>query len=231
MAAPTGNRWQHGAMSLSLQRYQPRSEARRLAVAAAAGAAVALAVSTITPWEATVLIGWDTAALVMLTWIWTQVRRLDADGTRAAAVHEDDSRTATRLLVVSASVLSLAGVAASLWSSRNQSGHDSLTVAVFGVGTVLLSWALIHTLFMLRYAHLYYEGEPGGITFAGSTVPPDYLDFAYLAFTIGMTFQVSDTTIDQRSVRRTVLRQALLSYLFGVVIVAMTINLVATLIA
>jgi uncharacterized membrane protein len=220
-----------GAMNHTLQRYQPRSEARRLAVAVAVGIAVALAVATITPWEATVLIGWDAAALVMLVWIWTQVRGLDADATRTVAVHEDDSRTSTRLLVMTASVLSLAGVGVSLWSSRTQSGHDSLTVAVFGVGTVLLSWALIHTLFMLRYAHLYYDDEPGGITFAGSTEAPDYLDFAYLAFTVGMTFQVSDTTIDQRRVRRTVLRQALLSYLFGVVIVAMTINLVATLIA
>jgi uncharacterized membrane protein len=200
-------------------------------VAAAVGIAVALAVAAVTPWEATILIGWDVAALVMLAWIWTQVRSLDADATRAVAVHEDDSRTATRLLVVTASVLSLAGVGVALWSGRNQSGRDSLLVAVFGIGTVLLSWALIHTLFMLRYAHLYYEGEPGGITFAGSSDAPDYLDFAYLAFTVGMTFQVSDTTIDHRRIRRTVLRQALLSYLFGVVIVAMTINVVATIIA
>jgi uncharacterized membrane protein len=81
MEASNGKRWQHASMSLSLQRYQPRSEARRLAVAVAIGAVVALAVSTIAPWEATVLIGWDVAALVMLTWIWTQVRHLDADGT------------------------------------------------------------------------------------------------------------------------------------------------------
>jgi len=132
------------------------------------------------------------------------------------------------LLIVS-SVLSLGGVGQALYNSHIAS-RSGLQIAIFGVGTVAASWALIHTLFMLRYAHLYYSGTPGGIDFSPSHEAPDYGDFAYLAFTVGMTFQVSDTAITSREIRRTVMRQAMLAYVFGVVIVAMTLNVVASLI-
>ena len=88
-----------------------------------------------------------------------------------------------------------------------------------------MSWVAIHTVFILRYAQLYYSGTPGGIDFK-QPEPPAYVDFAYLAFSIGMTFQVSDTDLQTRKIRATALRHSLLSYLFGVVIVAMTINLI-----
>jgi uncharacterized membrane protein len=81
---------------------------------------------------------------------------------------------------------------------------------------------------MLRYARLYYTGADGGISF-NEDDPPAYSDFAYLAFTIGMTFQVSDTNIEDKTIRRTALRQALISYLFGAVLVAMTVNVGASL--
>lgn len=93
----------------------------------------------------------------------------------------------------------------------------------------MLSWAVVHTTFVLRYTRLYYTGQDGGVDF-NQPEPPAYLDFAYRAFTIGMTFQVSDTTIQAGAIRRTVLRHALLSYLFGTVIIATSINLVAGLI-
>ena len=88
-----------------------------------------------------------------------------------------------------------------------------------------MSWVAIHTVFTLRYAQLYYSGTPGAIDF-NQPEPPAYADFAYHAFTMGMAFQVSDTDLQTRKIRATALRQALLSYLFGVVIVAMTINLI-----
>jgi uncharacterized membrane protein len=82
---------------------------------------------------------------------------------------------------------------------------------------------------MLRYARLYYRsGQIGGIDF-NEEGPPDYLDFAYVAFTIGLTFQVSDTNLSSKQIRRLALRHALLSYLFGAVIIGLTINVVATL--
>jgi uncharacterized membrane protein len=83
---------------------------------------------------------------------------------------------------------------------------------------------------VLRYAHLYYTEPVGGIVFADLDASPDYLDFAYVAFTVGMTFQVSDTGIAKRAIRRSVIRHALLSYLFGTVVVGVAINVVGNLI-
>lgn len=91
--------------------------------------------------------------------------------------------------------------------------------------TVALSWWLVHTIFTLRYARLFYA-VGGGIEFHQDE-QPSYWDFAYVAFTIGMTFQASDTNLTSAPLRATALRQALLAYLFGVVVVAMTINVVA----
>jgi uncharacterized membrane protein len=83
----------------------------------------------------------------------------------------------------------------------------------------------VHTVFTLHYAHRYFEAD-GGIEFP-KTDDPTYLDFAYVAFTVGMTFQVSDTEISDRSIRWLLLRHAALAYLFGTVIVGLTINLLA----
>jgi uncharacterized membrane protein len=100
-----------------------------------------------------------------------------------------------------------------------------LTVAA--ILTVLVSWALVHTVFTLRYAHRFYGTPVGGIDFS-SDEAPDFHDFAYLAFTIGMTFQVSDTDLTTNNMRRLALRHALISYLFGAVILAATINVTAS---
>ena len=102
-----------------------------------------------------------------------------------------------------------------------------LTIAGF---TVVLSWTVVNTVFLLRYADLYYSApEEGGVAFAGGEAKdrPDYRDFAYLAFTIGMCYQVSDTSLRDRRVRRAVLQHALMSYVFGVVIIATGVNIVA----
>jgi uncharacterized membrane protein len=94
--------------------------------------------------------------------------------------------------------------------------------------SVVFSWLSVHTIFTLKYARLYYGDEVGGIEF-NEEDGPDYVDFAYLAFTIGMTFQVSDTNLTAKPIRRTALRHALISYLFGAVIIAIVINIVASL--
>jgi uncharacterized membrane protein len=86
----------------------------------------------------------------------------------------------------------------------------------------------VHTLYVVRYGDLYYSDPVGGIAF-NDDEPPDYHDFAYLAFTIGMTFQVSDTNLSMKKMRRTALRHALLSFLFVGVIGALAINAVASL--
>jgi uncharacterized membrane protein len=107
-------------------------------------------------------------------------------------------------------------------------GGSKAALIVIGVLSILTAWATVHTIYTLRYARLYYGGGGDGIDFNGGE-SPTYRDFAYVAFTIGMTFQVSDTDLTAAKVRRTALSHALLSYLFGVVIVGMTINIVASL--
>ncbi len=97
-----------------------------------------------------------------------------------------------------------------------------------GVLSVALTWALVHTLFTLRYARSYYAGQFGGIEF-NEDDPPTYLDFAYLALTIGTTFQVSDTNLVNKSIRRIALPHAVLSYVSGTVIIALVINVVSSL--
>jgi uncharacterized membrane protein len=98
--------------------------------------------------------------------------------------------------------------------------------AGFALVSVFVSWTLVHTVFTLKDARLYYTGQPGGIDF-NETAAPDYRDFAYLSFTIGTTFQVSDTDIQTKQIRPTALRHAWLSFPLGAVIIATSINLVA----
>jgi uncharacterized membrane protein len=200
----------------------------RVMLAAAIGVAAAVVAALFGPWELTVLIGWDVAAVVMLGTVWGSVVRFSAAQTRAFATAEDDTRAGTQLTLLGASVVSLLGVAAAfLKGNRSDPSLDALLQGM-GVLTIACSWALVHTVFALRYAHLYYRTEPaGGIDFKMGTAPPDYRDFAYTAFTVGMTFQVSDTDITSQEMRRAVLRHALLSFLFGAVILATTINVIA----
>jgi uncharacterized membrane protein len=110
--------------------------------------------------------------------------------------------------------------------------HDGATEICFVVATIVaiaLSWTVVHTTYAVHYAHLYYRETSGGIGFPGDE-PPCYVDFAYLAFTVGMTFQVSDTTLDDAAIRHQVLGHALLSFVFGTVILATAVNGVASLI-
>lgn len=128
------------------------------------------------------------------------------------------------IAVVVALFAGLASVVSVIVASQS---HDALTVtfAVAGMVGAALSWAVLHTLFTLRYAHLFYSGEEGGIDFS-SDVPPDYRDFAYVAATVGLTYAIADTDVTQQPMRRAALVHALLSFVFGGVILATTINLV-----
>jgi uncharacterized membrane protein len=195
-------------------------------VAAAAASLVAFVVAWFAPWQLTVLVWWDTAALLTIGSVWVSVTRFTSDETAEYATQEDDSRTSTQLALLGASLVSLVGVAAA-FVKANQ-GDRSLEAVLEGAGifTIACSWALVHTVFALRYAHLYYTEPRGGIDFK-MRADPDYRDFAYTAFTVGMTFQVSDTDITQQPMRRAVLRHALLAFLFGAVILATTVNVIA----
>lgn len=177
-------------------------------------------------WTYAAVIGWAAASVTFVAWVWLLVGRMDAGTTASHATREDPSRGLAGLLLIVASLASLAAILVLLVRTNNASNTEQIVAAVFAVLSVALSWLLIHTLFTLRYAELYYTGIDGGVDF-NQKDPPRYGDFAYLAFTLGMTFQVSDTNLTTHAVRMTALRHGLLSYLFGSVILATLINLVA----
>ncbi len=199
---------------------------RRVLVSFAAGIAAFAIAWLATPWQAAALVGWNVAATAFIAWIWFTVAGMDAAATAKHAAIEDLSRSTADLILILASVVSLIGVGLSLLEASDTEGLDKAMIVGVASVSVILSWATVHTVFTLRYARLYYGAGGGGIDFNGDRAPT-YTDFAYLAFTIGMTYQVSDTSIASKAIRRTALRHAYMSYLFGTVVVAMTINVVA----
>lgn len=201
----------------------------RLLRCVAAGLVAAAAMVRWVPWQAALLAGWDVTAAVFVAVVWPHVWHLDAALTRALARREDNSRVAADLVLLGASVASLVGVAFVLRLAAGSHGAAYPLLTAVAVLSVVMSWAAVHTVYTLRYARLYYA-QDGGIDFHDDQ-QPDFGDFAYMALTLGMTFQVSDTDIVARTIRREALRHALLSYLFGVVVVGMTINVIASLLS
>lgn len=179
--------------------------------------------------RATPLIGWDILALVYGGWVWFSVWRLDPAATEADAKREDPGWQLSDLVLLGAAVASLAAVGVILFGESAASELARYMRAALAFVSVFVSWILVHTLYTLKYARLYYSDPPGGIDFNNSG-PPDYADFAYLAFTIGMTFQVSDTAISSKQIRRTTLRHAWLSFPLDAVIIATCVNLVSGLV-
>jgi uncharacterized membrane protein len=197
----------------------------RAAIAVVAGVLAAVVAGALVGWPYVPAVGWSVAALVYVVYTWLIVGRMSPGQTASHATRQDPGRRATDAAVLAASVASLGGVAY-LLAAGGSKGTSAAIAAVLGILDVAASWLLVHTVFTLRYAELYYTEPSGGIDF-NQDEDPSYGDFAYLAFTLGMTYQVSDTDLRSRGVRMTALRHGLLSYLLGAVILATTINLVA----
>jgi uncharacterized membrane protein len=202
------------------------SATMRVARAAGIGAGTAIVVAIIGPWWLIPLAAWDCTALVFVVAIWRRLAPLDAAGTAGLARREDPSRATADLLLIGASLVSLLAVGLVLVRSNQMQALDKGLLVGVCVLSIVLAWGIVHTVFTLRYARLYYGGKPGGVDFNEDDLPV-YSDFAYLALTIGMTFQVSDTDLQTKEIRRLALRHALLSYVFGALIIATTVNLVA----
>src|SRR5262249_46122969 len=165
------------------------------------------------------LAGWDVAALVFLVWVWSTVASKDAAATAASAQSEVPSRSEGEVVFLGAGSASLIAVAFTLVEAGRQSGGVRALLIALAVGSVMLAWASVHTVHALRSARLYYGEPAGGIDF-NDDAPPRYLDFAYVALTIGMTSAISDTSLTSTRLRRTTIHHALLSYVFGTVVVA-----------
>jgi uncharacterized membrane protein len=176
-----------------------------------------------------VLVASDVAAIVFIVSVWSTIARADSARTARVARAEDASRAAAEGVLVGAGVASLIAVVFELAQAGDAGAPARGLLTVLAIGSVALAWLSVHTIYVLRYARLYYSPPEGGIDFHGED--PDYVDFAYLGLTIGMTYQVSDTDLTGKRVRRTALHHALLSYVYGTFIVAITVSSVASLLS
>ena len=212
------------------------------------------------------LVGWAVACLVYLVWVWSVIWGMSAHATATHAVREDPGRRVVDVLLLLCAVSLQVDLVVVLAASRG-SGTESRWIALLGLASVTLSWAMAQTLFTLRYAHLFHvnerraekracdlpedakkttpapsddsipllrrggsreatDGVVGGIDFNRPNYRPRYQDFAYFSFNLGMTFQVSDTTVSDPAIRVTVLRHTLLSYMFTTLVLANVINVI-----
>ncbi len=202
--------------------------AKRVMVGGGGGLiAAAIAVVDGASWSVAALVASDVAAVVFVLWVWLSLAGADPARTGDTARAEDSSRAAAEAILLAAGAASLVAVAFTLGQAGHTRAPDRGLLTALALASVALAWTSVHTVFALRYARLYYSPPDGGIDFHGE--PPDYRDFAYLALTIGMTFQVSDTDLIGKPVRRVALHHALLAYVFGTGIVAITVSSVAAL--
>lgn len=199
---------------------------RRVTLAVVVGLLAGAVAALLGPWQLAVLIGFDAWAIAQVVWVVVRVLPLNAEHTKAHSLIEDDSRRSASLAIVTAALVCLIGVVLGLIKAGQVGGAQTVVITAVAVASVVLAWTTVHLVFILRYADLYYNDDVGGIDFPGDE-PPDYRDFVYLGFTVGMTYQVSDTNITSRDIRRTIIRHALISFLFGTVIIGVTINVMA----
>jgi uncharacterized membrane protein len=202
----------------------PRRALPRTIISAAIGVATWAALSTKFAPRLAALGGWNAGGLALLAISWFLIVRADAKTTARRAATEDFGRTAVYVLVILASGISLF---AAVLLVRQETGSipEGHALVVLCVITVAMGWTMTHTAFTTRYAHLYYRGkDAGGVDFPGGE-QPSYLDFAYMSFTVGMTFQVSDTDVTRPHFRHAVLLHAVLSFAYNTAILAFVLNL------
>ncbi|MGV8877556.1 MAG: DUF1345 domain-containing protein [Sphingobacteriaceae bacterium] len=184
------------------------------------------------------MVSWLTYAITSLTLSWITILTSHPAAVKQEAHNQDSSRTLVFSFAVAAAFASLFAIIILLQESANRSAPDLAYQIIIPSACVISSWCLVHTVFTLRYAHFFYgnipddkdkKTKPGGLIFPEED-EPDYLDFTYFSFVIGMTFQVSDVQITSKRIRRLALMHGILSFAFNTIIVALTINVIAGLI-
>jgi uncharacterized membrane protein len=206
------------------------------------GLGVALAMfflSHKTPLAIRFILVWSSFCFTILFLLWAIILTTSASEVRVIAGRQDSSRVAIFIFVLFAAVVSLFAIIFLMRTLPNPKEVGYPFHVGFAILSVILSWIMIHTIYAIRYTHIYYnilyderitqKEHKGGLIFP-SDEPPDYFDFAYFSFVIGMTWQVSDVQITSKRLRRIVLFHALLSFLYNTVIVALTINIISGLI-
>jgi uncharacterized membrane protein len=181
-----------------------------------------------------IIVTWNAFAWCSITLTWLRIVFADARASVQSAKLQDAGRTAIFIFVILSILASLLAVGLLIGSAKGLKGEALSGHLLLAAGTVVSSWILTHTAFTMHYAHMYYSGpddDGDGAAGSGLDFPseknPDFLDFAYFSFVIGMTFQVSDVQISGQHIRRLALAHGLLSFLFNTIILALSINLVS----
>ena len=214
----------------------PRLRIRRprLAIGTATGCLVYLGLFVFSAVSARLrfILSWDIGVLVA-TLLLIQIRDMPPEAVKRIAAQQDAGKWMVLLLTLIAACASLVAIGGEMPPLKDAGQLEKfLRIGLISL-TIVLSWAFIHTIFALHYAHDYYAGKAGrpgkGIDFPGETTP-NYMDFVYFSFTIGMTFQVSDAQITDRAFRGLALTHGIISFFYSTGILALTINLVAGLV-
>ena len=207
----------------------------RLFFSVAAGAIAFWFTPSRIEWPVRAVAGWDAASLTLLALAWNIILRADAHETKRRAGVDDPGRDAVFVIALGAGLIALFAATFVLRKVKALSGTEMATWTVLTLAAVALSWAVTHTAYTVRYAHLHYSGakhrhgnSEGSLQFSGTKEPSD-IDFAYFAFTIGMCFQVSDVVVTATGMRRQVLIHAVISFVYNTVILALALNLVVSL--
>ena len=204
------------------------SAAKRLAVSAFVGLPLVGVLSIWRPVIESALMGWCAFATINLLLAWLCVHRANPRETQTSVAEQDQSSAVMLVTIVASAAISLVAIAFLLSTSKEQPFSARLAHMLLAVTTIALSWLLMHARFGFHYAHCYYRkyaknGDEPVFNFPG-THSPDYLDFMYFSYVLGMTSQVSDVTINTRAMRRLALLHGLISFTFNLLIVAFFIN-------
>jgi uncharacterized membrane protein len=205
----------------------------RLFGSAAVGVVATAALASLTAWRPVtrLLVGWDIGVTLYLVLVLHLMTGAGVHHIRRDAQSQDEGRFTILVLTVAAALASLAAILAELASPTGSAVARSPIQLVLATFTILLSWTLIHTIFALHYAHEFYDDSPArgrSLAFPGGDTEPDYWDFVYFSFVIGMTSQVSDVGITSKLVRRTVAAHGIISFFFNAALLALTVNIAAS---
>ena len=215
-------------MPLRVVRARPR-----LFFSGAFGVVVTVVLFVATSWRPAtrLLVGWDIAIALYLVLAFEMMAGERIHKIRERAAGQDEGRVAILVLTVAAALASLAAIVVELGTSGGNGGAREPYRLIVATITIVLSWAFIHTIFALHYAHDFYgenAGRGGGMVFPGGEAEPDYWDFVYFSFVIGMTSQVSDVGVTSKPIRRTVAAHGIVSFFFNAALLALTVNIAAS---
>ena len=181
---------------------------------------------------------WIGCALTVIVLNWIIIISSHPLEVKKTAKLQDSSRTFLFVFIITAALVSLVAIVFLLKSTKGVSETVKNEHILLAITAVVISWWLVHTIFTLRYAHMFYDTDtddgrkkPGGGLDFPDTKQPDYLDFVYFGFVVGMTFQVSDVVITDRKIRRLCLVHGLISFAFNTIIVALSINVISGLVS